>query len=63
LQNKKKIKALVACIIPPKFVLSNLLCVVPLPNATLQNTKNKNNQCNKQTATTNARMRTSKLKQ
>jgi hypothetical protein len=57
-----KMKALATCIVPPQFILSTPLHVVPLSNATLQNTKNKDIQCKKQTTTIDARMENSKLK-
>ncbi len=55
-------KPLATCIDPPQFILSIPLHVVPLSNATLQNTKNKYIQCKKQTIMIDARMENSKLK-
>ncbi len=55
-------KALATCIVPPQFILSTPLHVVPLSNATLQNTKNKDIQCKKQMTIIDARMENSKLK-
>jgi hypothetical protein len=57
-----KMKPLATCIDPPQFILSIPLHVVPLSNATLQNTKNKYIQCKKQTIMIDARMENSKLK-
>jgi hypothetical protein len=57
-----KMKALATCIVPPQFILSTPLHVVPLSNATLQNTTNKDIQCKKQTTIIDERMENSKLK-
>jgi hypothetical protein len=54
-------KALATCIVPPQFILSTPLHVVPLSNATLQNTKKKDIQWKKHT-TIDARMENSTLK-
>jgi len=52
-----KMKALATCIVPPQFILSTPLHVMPPFK-----TKNKDIQCKKQTTTIDARMENSKLK-
>jgi hypothetical protein len=58
MHNENKVEV-VACVVPPQFVFSSLLNILPCLNAFLQtpfkNPINKNNQCKKQIATTNIR--------